>query len=80
MPLATYYGQSSPLDEESAFFCTLAGYKQPFDNAEIKSLYPSREDYLNKVNAMVDKMVRERFLIKSDGEKIKKGAQDVKAW
>jgi hypothetical protein len=80
VPIATYYGQSNPLDGESAFFCMLAGYKQPFDNAKIKSLYPSREDYLNKVNTMVDNMVNERFLIKSDGERIKKDAQGVKVW
>jgi hypothetical protein len=80
VPLGTYYGQSSPLDEESAFFCSLAGYKQPFDDAKIKSLYPSREDYLKKVNAMVESMVNERFLKKSDGERIKNDAQKVKAW
>ena len=76
-PLATYYGQSRPLDEESAFFCMLGGYKQPFDNDKIKSLYPTHEDYLNKVNAMVDKMVEERLLTESDGMRIKKEAQGI---
>jgi hypothetical protein len=77
-PLATYYGQSRPLDEESAFFCMLAGYKEPFDNDKIRSLYPTHEDYLNKVNAMTDKMVKERFLTESDGMRIKKEAQEIK--
>jgi hypothetical protein len=80
VPVAAYYGQSLPLDEESAFFCSLAGYKEPFDHAKIKSLYPTREDYLNKVNAMADRMVTERLLTKSDGERIKKEAQEIKAW
>jgi hypothetical protein len=79
-PLATYYGQSRPLDEESAFFCSLAGYKEPFDHDKTKSLYPTREDYLNKVNAMADRMVTERLLTKSDGERIKKEAQEIKVW
>jgi hypothetical protein len=80
VPVTTYYGQSQPLDEESAFFCMLAGYKEPFDNDKIKSLYPTHEDYLNKVNAMVDSMVKERLLTESDGMRIKKEAQGIKAW
>ena len=80
VPVATYYGQSQPLDEESAFFCMLAGYKEPFDNDKIKTLYPAREDYLNKVNAMADRMVTERLLTKSDGERIKKEAQEIEVW
>lgn len=79
-PIATWYGQSQPLDEESAFFCMLAGYSQPFDNGKIKSLYPAKEDYLNKVTAMADSMVNERFLTNADGERIKKEAERVKAW
>ena len=79
-PIAAWYGRSRPLDENSAFFCMLAGYSQPFDNDRIRGLYPTREDYLNKVNTMVDTMVTERFLIKSDGEKIKKEAEKVNVW
>jgi hypothetical protein len=80
VPVATYYGQSRPLDEESAFFCMLGGYKEPFNSDKIKSLYPIREDYLDKVKAMADRMVTERFLTKSDGERIKKEAQRIEAW
>ena len=80
VPVATYYGQSRPLDEQSAFLCSLLGYREPFDNTKIKNLYPTREDYLSKVNAMVDGMVNERFLIKSDGKRIKKEVQGMNAW
>ena len=79
-PLATYYGQSQPLDEESAFFCMLGGYKKPFDNEKIKSLYPTHEDYLIKVTAMVSEMVKERLLTESDGMRIIREAQEIKAW
>ncbi len=74
IPTATYYGQSNPLDEASAFFCMLAGHKVPFDDDKIQRLYPTREDYLNRVNAMVDKMVEERFLTESDGKQLKASA------
>ena len=80
VPTATYYGQSRPLDEESAFFCSLAGYRQPFDMDKIKSLYPTQEDYLKKVNTMLNTMISERFLTESDGERSKKAAEGMNAW
>ena len=58
----------------------LAGYKTPFDDEKIKSLYPTRGDYLDKVNAMVDTMVAERFLTESDGKRLKEEAQRVDVW
>ncbi len=80
VPVATYYGNSKPKDEASAFFCTLAGYKVPFDAQKIKALYPAKEDYLKKVYDVTDKLVVERFLTESDGERIKTAAKDVNAW
>ncbi len=79
-PIATYHGSARPLDEASAFFCTLAGYKVPFDNEKIKSLYPVKDEYLNRVGSVVDDMVEKRFLTKSDGEKIKEEAGAVDIW
>ena len=35
---------------------------------------------MNKVNAMVDKMVEERFLTESDGMRIRKEAQENNDW
>ena len=75
IPTATYYGQSNPLDEASAFFCMPAGYKEPFGSDKIKELYPTHGEYLNRVNAMVDKMVEERFLTESDGKRLKASAE-----
>jgi hypothetical protein len=74
------YGQSRPKDEGSAFFCSLAGYRKPWDDNKIKILYPTRQDYLDKVNAQVDGMIKERFLTKSDGVRIKEEAQKINAW
>ncbi len=63
------------LDEASAFFCMPAGYKAPFGSDKIKGLYPTHGEYLNRVNAMVDKMVEERFLTESDGKRLKASAE-----
>lgn len=79
-PVATYFGNSKPMDEASAFFCSLAGYKVPFDAEKIKTLYPAKEDYLKKVYDVTDKLVAEKFLTESDGERIKIATKDVNAW
>ncbi len=79
-PVATYFGNSRAMDRASAFFCSLAGYKAPFDGEKIKSLYPAKEDYLKKVYDVTDKLVEERFLTESDGERIKIATKDVNGW
>jgi hypothetical protein len=80
VPVATYYTKSEPADEESARYCDTQGYKIPFEKEKIIALYPTRESYLHKVNAMVDSMVKERYLTKADGEKIKKEALKLSVW
>ncbi len=79
-PVATYYGNSRAMDASSAFFCSLAGYRVPFDAEKIRSLYPAKEDYLKKVYDVTDKLIAERFLTQSDGERIKRAARDVNVW
>ncbi len=80
VPVATYYTSSKPADEKSSSFCTTQGYKVPFEKEKITALYPTRESYLSKVNRMVDSMVKERFLTKTDGEKIKNEAEKLSVW
>jgi hypothetical protein len=80
VPVATYYGNSKAMDEASGFFCSLAGYKVPFDVEKIKSLYPAKDDYLKKVYDVTDKLVADRLLTESDGERIKAAAKDVNVW
>jgi hypothetical protein len=79
-PVATYFGNSKALDETSGFFCSLAGYKVLFDASKIKTLYPTKEDYLKKVYDATDKLVAEKLLTESDGERIKQAAKDVNVW
>src|SRR5579863_6936420 len=51
--------------------CRELGSTAAFDSAKIDSLYGSRKKYEEKVAQLVDGMVKERWITKSDGEKIK---------
>ena len=80
VPVASYYSGSTGVDDYTNFICGITGYKVPFEKEVIKKLYKTREEFLSKVNKMVDSLVRERFIIKEDGEKIKREAEELKAW
>jgi hypothetical protein len=80
VPVASYYSGGTGVDDYTNFICGIMGYKVPFKKEVIRKLYKTREDYLSKVNKMVDSLVKERFILKEDGEKIKKHAEEVKAW
>ena len=80
VPVSTYYTSSKPADEQSSRYCTTQGYRVPFEKEKIMELYPTRESYLRKVNGMVDSMVKEKYLTKADGEKIKGEAEKLSVW
>jgi len=48
--------------------------KAPFDQAKLKELYPTHQDYVAKVDKDVDRLVKERWLLKEDGDTIKANA------
>lgn len=52
---------------DGAPLCLRAGYGEPLDAAALKKLYPSREDYLQKVEASVGELIRGRWLTPEDG-------------
>jgi len=58
--------------------CRELGSTTSFDSAKIDSLYGSRKKYEAKVAESVDSMVKERWITKSDGQKIKAEAAAVK--
>jgi hypothetical protein len=58
--------------------CRELGSTTPFDSAKIDSLYGNRKNYQAKVAESVDGMVKERWITKSDGQKIKAEAASVK--
>lgn len=80
VPVASYYSGGTGIDDYTNFVCGVMGYKVPFEKEVIRELYKTREDYLSKVNKMVDSLVKERFILGEDGEKIKKQAEEVDAW
>ncbi len=80
VPVATYFSESKPADEKSAPFCGTQGYRVPFGKEKILALYPTRESYLGKINAMVDAMVKDRSLREADGQRIKKEAEKLSVW
>jgi hypothetical protein len=51
--------------------CRELGSTIAFDSAKVDSLYGSHKNYAAKVSASVDRMVKERWITKSDGEMIK---------
>lgn len=66
VPAATYTTTSN-----GPGTCRELGTTTPFDSAKIDSLYGSRKKYEAKVAESVDHMVKERWITKSDGQKIK---------
>ena len=51
--------------------CRELGSTIAFDSGKIDSLYGNRKNYSGKVGQSVDRMVRERWITKADGEMIK---------
>ena len=66
VPSATYYA-SSP----GPAVCRNFGRIAPFDWARLEKVYGSPQEYADKVAASVDRLVQERWLTESDGERIK---------
>ena len=50
--------------------CELWGYREPFDAAQLESLYPTHEEYVAKVRASVTDLVAAHWLTRQDGERI----------
>jgi hypothetical protein len=70
VPTSTWYGAST-----GESFCRIAGHEVPFDEAKVRELYPSHKAYVEAVEADVNKLVRERFLIKQDGDEMIEAAE-----
>jgi hypothetical protein len=49
-------------------FCFIAGHEQPFDVSRIQQLYPDHKTYERKVEASVERLVKERWITRADGE------------
>lgn len=65
------YIASAPSDEKNPIR-RLIGLQEPFSAERLRGLYNSRENYLKLFNQGIDKMATERWLLPTDGEKLKK--------
>ena len=62
VPTSTWYGSST-----GASFCFIAGHEVPFDDATLRSLYPTHGTYVREVVRDVGELVAQRYLTVPDG-------------
>jgi hypothetical protein len=66
VPFATYIA-SSPGD---TMFSRMIGFEVPFPKEQLADLYPTHDDYVAKVKASVERLVRDRFILPEHGDEI----------
>ncbi len=70
-PVATFTGGG----QEGSSFCGAFGTTTLFDAATLAALYPSRQDYIDAIDASTDSAVAKGFILPEDGELIKAQAR-----
>lgn len=69
VPTATYYTST-----KGPGLCGNLAHSEPFPWARLEAVYGSSRNYGSKVTESVDTLVKERWLVESDGRKMKAGA------
>lgn len=71
LPTARYTA-SAPLPAGSNnMFRRMIGLQEPFPADKLHALYGTRTDYLKRFDREIDRLVKERWLLRADGEKLK---------
>ena len=70
VPTATYYPDGINSTDQPE--CGMS--KTPFSQEMLARLYPTHQDYVDKVDNDVDRLVRERWILRADADKIKADA------
>lgn len=65
VPIARYHARMS-----GPGICELWGYREPFNSAQLKSLYSTHQQYVSKVRKSVAGLVAQRWLTPRDGDRI----------
>src|SRR3954471_910601 len=65
VPTSTWFASST-----GASFCSIAGHEVPFDRARLHELYPTHGAYVRAVVRDVWQLVRERYITRTDGQKL----------
>jgi alpha/beta hydrolase family protein len=68
VPLATYYDWATA--KAPGGFCTLFGHEVRFTSAVLEGLYHSHQDYVAKVTASVDQLLRGRWVEPAEAQDI----------
>jgi hypothetical protein len=71
VPIATYSGQSST----SNVLCSLFGTTTPLSTAQLMALYPTHDDYVNKVTAATAAAQQAGFVLAADAPLVVQEAQ-----
>lgn len=69
---------SGEWDSSKSVICSLFGVATPFDDATLKSLYPTHDDYVAKVNASAASAVKAGFLLRPDADEIVQRAESAR--
>jgi hypothetical protein len=65
VPTSAWFGTAT-----GASFCFIAGYERPFSAEKLAQLYPTKADYVAKVEANTRALVQQRFITEEDGRYI----------
>jgi hypothetical protein len=65
------YTASAPTTDNANMVRRMIGLQEPIPAQKLHSLYPSREDYLERFNQEIDRLVSQHWLRPKDGEKLK---------
>ncbi len=71
VPIATYSGQST----SSNVLCSLFGSTTPFSPAQLLALYPTHDDYVNKVTTATAAAQQAGFILAADAPLVVQEAQ-----
>lgn len=71
VPTATYHVSTPGGQLAPGIQCQEFAYREPFDWARLEAMYGTSRNYAAKVAESVDRLVRDRWLMDSDGRKIK---------
>lgn len=74
VPTSTWHGTAT-----GASFCFIAGWEEPFDEAELDALYKNHGQYVRAVGQSVRELEDQRFLTSYDAQQLRRAAaqQDI---
>jgi len=65
VPISTWSGAST-----GESFCFIAGHEKPLDASRLKQLYSDHKTYERRVAENVEKLVKERWITRADGDEL----------